>query len=48
MARNTRTTLERTSTAVASTTHEEGPGAMYGARDMSQRPVDAWTHPGAC
>jgi hypothetical protein len=36
MARTTRTTPERTSTAVASTTHEEGPGAMYGARDISK------------
>jgi hypothetical protein len=47
MARTTRTTPERTSAAAVSTTHEEGPGAMYGARDM-YRPMDAWTHPGAC
>jgi hypothetical protein len=34
MAHTTRTTSERTSAAVVSTTYEEGPGAMQGARDM--------------
>jgi hypothetical protein len=34
MARTTRTTPERTSATAVSTMHEEGPGAMYGARDM--------------
>jgi len=47
MARTTRTTPKHTSTAAVSTTYEEGPGAMCGARGHVARPVDAWTHPGA-
>jgi hypothetical protein len=34
MARTTRTTPERTSAAVVSTTHEGGSGALHGAKDM--------------